>query len=271
MQNELLILEAELNTILAKKQIHTIEIHTLGVFEVWVEEKKLNSKDWGRDKSIQLFQFLLMARNRKALHKDQIVDKLWEDDIDDQGFKVALHGINKALEPNRKSHGDTKFFQKVGQTYQLNFSEMLLDSLLFEELINFGNKTLTTSKILSIKAYREALSLHKGSFLPERIYEDWSSDERERLQLIFLGATMTLAENLLIENPIETIQLCQQALLIDEAWEEAYRLQMEAYLQKGNRPMAIKTYQICEKVLMEELGIKPLPETKKVYLRVMES
>ncbi len=271
MQNEIESFENELNLILAKKQNHTLKINTLGVFEVWVDTKKLNSKDWGRDKSIQLFQFFLMARNRKALHKDQIVDKLWEDDIDDQGFKVALHGINKALEPERKSHGDAKFFQKVGQTYQINFEDVLLDSLLFEELIKFGNKTINSSKIYAIKAFREALDLHKGTFLPDRVYEDWTSDERERLQLLFLSATITLAEIIIKDNPSEAIQLCQQALLIDEVWEEAYRLQMEAYFLKGNRPMAIKTYQICEKVLMHELGIKPLPDTKRVYQKVIEN
>ncbi len=246
-------------------------VHTLGSFEVWVEGHKLSSKDWGRDKSVQLFQFFLMARNRKALHKEQIVDKLWEDDLDDQGFKVALHGINKALEPSRKSHADTKYFQRIGQTYQLDTSEIWVDAFVFEELISEANKSWTTDKPLAISLYRQALRLHKGPFLPDRVYEDWSCDERERLQLMYLGAAITLAELLIKENPIETIQLCQQALLVDVVWEDAYRLQMEAYFQKGNRPMAIKTYQVCEKVLYDELGIKPLPETKKMYQQIMET
>jgi DNA-binding SARP family transcriptional activator len=43
---------------------------------------------------------------------------------------------------------------------------------------------------------------------------------------------------------------------------------MEAYFLKGNRPMAIKTYQQCEKVLKQEFGISPLPETKKLYQKI---
>ncbi len=248
-----------------------VVVQTLGSFEVWVNGQKLSSKNWGRDKSVQLFQFFLMARNRKALHKEQIVDRLWEDDLDDQGFKVALHGINKALEPNRKSHTDTKYFHRVGQTYQLDTSEIWVDVFVFEELITMANQSLTTDKSLSVSTYRQALRLYNGSFLPDRVYEDWSCDERERLQLMYLGAIITLAELLLKENPVEAIQLCQQALLIDVVWEEAYRLQMEAYFQKGNRPMAIKTYQICEKVLYDELGIKPLPETRKIYRQIMDT
>lgn len=259
----------QLNHILDKKQNAPVKVNTLGSFEVWVDDKKLNSKDWGRDKSIQLFQFFLMARSRKALQKDQIVDKLWEDDLDDQGFKVALHGINKALEPNRKSHGDTKYFQRIGHTYQLNYEWIWIDALAFEALIALGNQYLNSQPDWAAVAFREALKLHKGTFLPDRIYEDWSCDERERLQLAYLGATISLAEILLRQNPSESIQLCQQALLIDIAWEEAYRLLMEAYFLKGNRPMAIKTYQVCEKALYDELGIKPLPETRKVYQKIM--
>lgn len=261
----------EIDQILAKQNSARIKVFTLGKFEVWVGDKKLNSKDWGRDRSIQLFQFFLMARHRKALHKDQIVDKLWEDDLDDQGFKVALHGINKALEPDRKSHSETKYFLRVGHTYQLSLDDIWVDAIAFESLIKLGNESLNENPELSTKAFREALALHQGTFLPDRIYEDWSADERERIQLLYLGTTNALAELIINENPSESIQLCQEALLIDVAWEEAYRIQMEAYYIKGNRPMAIKTYQVCEKVLQEELGIKPLPDTKKMYYKIVEA
>jgi DNA-binding SARP family transcriptional activator len=258
-----------ISQILAKKEASQIKVKTLGGFEVWVNGKMLSSKDWGRDKSIQLFQFFLIARNRKALLKDTIVDKLWEDDLDDQGFKVALHGVNKALEPNRKSHSDTNFLQRSGHTYQLNFEHIFIDSFAFEQLVSIGNQLVTTNEREAKMAYRQALELYKGSFLPERVYEDWSADERERLQLIYLNAAIELAELLIDENPVESIQIAQNALLVDIVWEDAYRIQMQAYLKKGNRPMAIKTYKVCEQVLKEEFGIKPLPETRKLYESIL--
>lgn len=67
---------------------------------------------------------------------------------------------------------------------------------------------------------------------------------------------------------MESVRLAQQALLIDVAWEDAYRLQMQAYAAKGNRPMVIKTYQQCAAVLDEELGIQPLPETRKLMDKI---
>ncbi len=262
-------MEDLLQNIINKKDNSSIVVHTLGRFEVFVESKKLNSKDWGRDKSIQLFQFLLMSRNRRALHKEQIVDKLWEDDIDDQGFKVAMHGLNKALQPDKKSHGDAKYMLKIGQTYQLNTNEIWIDSIAFEELINIAIKEKFTNQPLAIIAYRMAIELNHGQFLPERLYEDWPCDERERLQLMYLNACVSLAEIVLESNPSEAIQLCQNALLNDNSWEDAYRIQMLAFFKKGNRPMAVKTFQACEKVLFDEMGLKPLPETRRIYSEIL--
>ena len=77
-------------------------------------------------------------------------------------------------------------------------------------------------------------------------------------------------EILLKENPTESIRLAQNAIAIDPTWEDAYSLQMQAYIAKGNRPQAIKTYQKCVDVLDEEFGIDPLPETRKL-LKEIES
>lgn len=262
--------ETHIEILKAKRAKATIQVQTLGNFQVWRESVPVPSKEWGRDKTVQLFQFFVTARRRKALHKEQIMDRLWNEDTEggDSVFKVALHGINKILEPNKKSHADAHFIIRQGATYQMNFDDVWVDADALESFIALGNQCLTEQPHVAQIAYREAIDLYEGVYLPNRLYEDWSSDERERLQVLALGAIITLAELLLHENPLESIRLSQQALLIDSAWEDAYRIQMEAYFLKGNRPMAIKTYQHCEKVLEEEFGIEPLPETKALLKKI---
>jgi len=264
--------DTRLDSIKAKHAAAAIQVQTLGGFQVWREGTAVASKEWGRDKTLQLFQYFVTARRRKAQHKEQIMDRLWEEDGDsgDQNFKVALHGIHKVLEPYRKSHSEARYIVRQGLTYQLLSEQIWIDADAMEACIALGNQYLSEEPILAQNAYREAIDLYKGTYLPNRIYEDWSSDERERLQVLVLGAMTTLSELLLPENPMESIRLTQLALLMDAAWEDAYRIQMEAWLIKGNRPMAIKTYRQCEKVLDEEMGIAPLPETKKLLKRIME-
>lgn len=237
-----------------------IKFQTLGQFVLWRDGEKVSSKEWGRDKTIQLIQYLISYRNRHALHKEHIMDHLWEDG-EDRDFKVALHGVNKVLEPKRPSRTEAIYVERQGVTYQLNTDLVWIDVDALEKLIVIGNKSLGENSQLAIEAYQYAIELYQGSYLPNRIFEDWSSEEREKIQILVLGALVNLAELLTEKNPMEAIRLAQQAIAIDNTWEDAYRIQMSAYIAKGNRPQALKTYQKCADVLEEEYGIGPLPAT----------
>jgi len=247
---------------------------TLGTFTAEVKGRNINTKDWGRDKSLQLIQFFITARHRNGLHKEQIIDRLWPEVDMDQGnrdFKIAYHGVNKALEPNRKSREEPQYIIRQGLTYQLNNDRVWIDSEAFDRAVEIANHYKSSDHDLTIEALEYATELYRGSFLPNRIFEDWSSLERERLQLLAINAMISLGELKLSQQPEESIRLAQEALRIDATWEEAYRLQMMAYQNKNNRPQVIKTFNTCKKVLEEEFGIEPLPETISVYENVISA
>lgn len=195
------------------------------------------------------------------------MDNLWED-WNDRDFKVALHGINKVLEPNRPSRTEPEYILRQGVSYQIDIEKVWIDVEALEQYIIIGNNLISKDITTAKEAYQNAIQLYKGTFLPNRIYKDWTSEELEKSQLLVLGAYITLAEILLEENPIESIRLAQHALQIDTTWEDAYRIQMKAYIKKGNRPQAIKTYMKCEVILEEEYGISPLPETKNLLKEI---
>ncbi len=257
----------ELTKQMAFAQQALLRVHTLGRFEVVRLGEHITAKMWGRDKTIQLFQFFIANRHRKALHKEQIIDRLWED-ANDRDFKVALHGINKVLEPNRPARKEPTYLIRQGQSYCLNLQAIWIDVEAIEQYIIIGNQYTQNNRTLSIAAYRLAIELYQGNYLPNRVYEDWSSEERERIQVLALGAYMSLAELLLPTQPMESIRLTQAALGIDACWENAYRIQMQAHLNNGNRPLAIKTYQTCEHILDQEYGISPLPATKNLLAEI---
>ena len=56
------------------------------------------------------------------LHKEKIMDGLWED-WNDRDFKVALHGINKVLEPNRPSRTEAIYILRQGVSYQIDLDK----------------------------------------------------------------------------------------------------------------------------------------------------
>jgi DNA-binding SARP family transcriptional activator len=194
-----------------------------------------------------------------------------EAEAGDRDFKVALHALNKALEPDRSPRHEPRFIQRQGLTYGLNMEETWVDADAFEDLIVLGNHLLLGNSQAAIGYYQMALTLYRGDYLPDRQYEDWTSAERERLQLLALGTMTTLAGLLIEQSPLESIRLAQQVLTVDPVWEDAYRTQMRAYLAQGNRPLALRTYQRCVEMLVQELGIEPLPETQELYKQIITS
>jgi two-component SAPR family response regulator len=247
-----------------------LQINTLGGFRVWRDGLEIKPVAWGREKAVHLFQYLLTNRRRQQ-HKELIIDQLWPslDPVSgDRDFKVALNAINKALEPERAPRTQTRFIQRFDLAYGLNNDEIWVDADAFEMEIETGNQALIHDIESSIKHFQAAVKIYQGDYLPERRYEDWTSVERERLQTLAL-ATMTSLANLLVDQmPLESIRLTQRVLSIDKVWEEAYRVQMRAYMSTGNRPLALRTYQQCVEVLMGEFGIEPLPETKNLKIEI---
>ena len=94
-----------------------LKVYTLGQFNLELNGAEI-SDNWGRDKAIQLFQFFIIARNRMALHKEQIIDRLWEDAGTDQHFKVALHEIKSV--DQKRSH--PKIVSRCGKIDNLDLS-----------------------------------------------------------------------------------------------------------------------------------------------------
>ncbi len=261
----------QIESILHRLDTAELKVETLGHFKVWRNGKAVQSKSWGRDKTLQLLQYLITTRQRRGMHKEQIIDRLWEEsdgEAGDRDFKVAMHGINKALEPERKSREAPKFVVRQGLTYQLNFEAIALDVDILEDLVATGNEAIQADILTAQKAYSAAIKLYKGPYLPNRLYEDWTSVERERIQVLVLGTLINLAELIVDSNPLESIRLCQKAIGIDPSWEDAYRIQMKAYINRGNRPQALKVYGECEKVLDREYGIEPLPQTRALLREI---
>jgi DNA-binding SARP family transcriptional activator len=248
-----------------------LRVQTLGYFRVWRNGAEIVPSTWGREKALHLFQFFVTVRGR-YLHKEQIVDQMWPEldwETSDRDFRVALNAVNKTLEPERKPRAEPHFVQRHGLAYGLNMQETWVDADAFESLVSAGNHALRDDVQLATEHYRAAVALYTGGYLPERRYEDWVSIEQERLQVLALGTMTTLAGLLVTDSPLESLHLTQRVLAVDPVWEDAYRIQMRAYLAQGNRPLALRTYRQCVKMLEQEFGVEPLPETRELYEKII--
>jgi DNA-binding SARP family transcriptional activator len=249
-----------------------LRIQTLGGCRVWRQGGAIDPTAWGREKALHLFQFLVTKR-RGFLHREEIIDQLWPElDAATGGrdFRVALNAVHRVIEPERARRVEPTIIRRQGLAYGLDPERVWIDADEFEALIAAGNRALPSDAEGAVQHYQAAAALYAGEYLPDRRYEDWTTAERERLHTLALGTLTTLANLLVERNPLESLRLTQRVLALAPVWEEAYRVQMRAYMAQGSRAQALRTYEQCVKVLEHEFGVEPLPETQALHQSIRQ-
>jgi DNA-binding SARP family transcriptional activator len=254
---------------------YALRIRTLGSFAIWRGDQEVRDRDWRSSKARQLFQLLLTEHGR-ALPRDRVLDALWpemEQDAAANNLRVTVNRLTKALEPDRPDGAPPSYIVQQGDTYSFNTaSEHQLDTTEFAAAVADGQRAERRGQRgVAITAFRRAIGLYGGLYLPDNLYEDWTVVERERLAMLFTDAAIRVGTLLLDEGAAhEVIGLAWRVLENDRAYEDAYRLLMRAHATLGERSSALRIYARCVTVLREELGVEPLPETVALYNTLRE-
>ncbi len=254
---------------------YTLRIRTLGAFGLWRGDHEVRDRDWRSSKARQLFQLLITERGR-ALPRDRILDTLWPDmegEAAANNLRVTLNRLSKALEPDRPDGAPPAYMMQQSDTYGFNASSNhQLDAADFATAVGEGQRAERRGhRQAAITAYRQAIALYGGPYLPDNMYEDWTVVERERLAMLFNEAAIRLGALVLDEGQAhEAIGLGWRVLEHDRAHEESYRLLMRAHAYLGERSTALRLYTRCVAMLEEDLGVGPLPETTALYNTLRE-
>ena len=97
-------------------------------------------------------------------------------------------------------------------------------------------------------------------------YDEWVLRDREyyrgRLLTLFLQVTQALRAR---SEYGQAIRVAQQLLSFDPANEHAHQHLIFCYMAAGDRPAALRQYELCAQALRAELDVPPLPETTALY------
>ena len=124
-------------------------------------------------------------------------------------------------------------------------------------------------------ALERAVALYQGEFLagftvseaPE--FEKWLLQERRRLHGLMVQAVQLLLARCGEHGDDAGVLSWARRLLAVEPWnEEAYRQIMRVLARTGQRAAALAQYEVCRRVLAQELGCAPEPETQALYDRL---
>lgn len=215
-----------------------------------------------------ILRYLIAQPNHSAT-ADTLMALLWPEDP----AEVALRKLRVTVSILRRSLQNGCELQagyilyKQG-VYQLNPCIPLHSDV--EEFLILYHAGCKARKDAAVSYYERACSLYKRPFLIEDLYADWSYIRREQLRQIYREICDALASHYLETHTFEKAVKWAAAIIEENRCDEAaYRQLMRIYALQGKRHDALREYQRCQQVLLEELGMGPVPETVNLYQAIV--
>ena len=211
-----------------------VRIALLGGFDVAVAGSPVPRAEWRRRQAANLVKLLALTPGR-ALHREQVTDRLWPD-LDVQAAGPRLH---KAAYYARRSLGSPRALVLDGETVALFPDDPVeVDAAVFQALAEAALAARDGT------AAGNAADAYRGDLLPQDPYEPWAEEPRDRLRLLHLDL-LRLAGR------------WQELAAAEPADEEAHLAIMSALAGGGERRAALRQFERLERALRTELGMAP--------------
>lgn len=211
-----------------------VEVRLLGGFQVRVDGRSLPRRDWSRRHSAALVKLLALAPGR-SLHREQVIDALWPD----LRIDLAAPRLHKAAHYARRALGHRDALVLSAETVAL-----YPDDSPDIDVVRFQRHATSAVADGGVAAAKAALALYGGELLPQDLYEPWS--EQARLHLSRLHAEL-----------LHQAQDWHQVLVTDPADEPAHLALAQRYLERGDRPAALRQLDELDSVMGLHLGLGP--------------
>ena len=138
-------------------------------------------------------------------------------------------------------------------------------------------QTYLTNELLHAnpQGFREVLLLYRGEFLAgfhvrnAPVFEEWLAARRTYLHNLVVQGWQRLAEHALQHQEDGLgLDATNHLLALDSAHEAAHRQRMLFLARSGQPRSALAQFEICRRILADELAITPSPETVALYEQI---
>jgi DNA-binding SARP family transcriptional activator len=208
-----------------------------------------------RRKNRALLYFI--AAHPQAVSRDQTLALFWPDHergAAQQVFRTMLHEMRKAL-------GDALIVDRemVGLAGTAD-----VDVRAFEAgIATCGSDGASLER---------TLALYRGDFLDgftlvdTPAFDDWAAAERERYRLLAIRGFVSLARLYEAQRAhAAALGAVDAALRLDSLQEDLHCAAMRLHYVIGDRAGAIRQFELLRRLLDDELGLAPMPETRTLY------
>jgi len=175
------------------------------------------------------------------------------------GFYLTINRQKAGLNPDSPTTVDSQRFQRVLDDFR-------------------GLQTPTApASAAALQSLAQAVELHKGEFLdgfyaPDApLFEEWMLSQRDHLRLELGQALELLANGYSARRSYQdAIRYAVHWSALDPLQELPHRALMQLYAEDGNRSAALQQYRHLQKLLQEELGVEPAPETTALWQKIRD-
>jgi YVTN family beta-propeller protein len=222
----------------------------------------------------RLLLALLLTRPNQVVPVETLVRGLWDEQPPATAAKTLqshVKRLRRALEPGRArgAAGEVLVTREPG--YLLRVAPGALDAAQFEELTAQARRALSEGQADDAASLlREALGLWRGRAFEEFLDTDVGAAESDRLAELRLGALEDRIEAELRLGRHRELVAELEGLVRDQPLRERLWAQlMLALYRSGRQADALLAYQRARKVLVEELGIDPGAELRRLHSAIL--
>jgi DNA-binding SARP family transcriptional activator/tetratricopeptide (TPR) repeat protein len=228
--------------------------------------------DLGAAKQRAVLAVLLLARNT-PVSRGQIIEAVWGDNTPSSAVNLVqtyVAGLRRALEPRRARRAPAELLTSVGDGYLLRVDPNAVDLDEFERGVATAARLRSTGDLVAAATtLDDALSLWRGEPLGG-VAGLFAEVERGRLAERRIAVLEERAELLLlIGRGAELVPSLTTLVGEHPLRERGHGLLMRALCQAGRQAEALGVYREARRLLIDELGVEPGPELRKLQQAVL--
>jgi SARP family transcriptional regulator, regulator of embCAB operon len=217
---------------------------------------------------------VLLTRPGRVVSVDALIQGLWADDPPpsaDKTLQSYVVHLRRTLEPDRPRGAAGTVLVTRDPGYLLRVAPEELDAARFAELATRGRRLLGAGVVEAAAAtLREALGLWRGEAFEEFPQVDACAAEATRLAELRLGAVEERVEADLALGRHRELLAELEGLTRDHPLRERLWGQLLVALYRcGRQADALLAYQRARAPLVEELGIEPGVELRRLHTAVL--
>ena len=214
----------------------------------------------------------LVSELGRPVFREELAEALWGETLP-ATWEKALGGIASKLRALLSECGldGAEALTSAFGCYRLELPEQSwVDLVAAARATDAAETALAAGRPVEAKAEaREAASIARLKLLPgeEGV---WVERKRRELAGVLVRALECLTDACLESgDPSEAVQCAHELIELEPFRESGYRRLMKAHVSAGNTAEALRVYERCRRLLADELGAYPSPETKSIYRELL--